>query len=131
MKIHHVEFEEEACCEICMEVVHVHVNKRCPVCKELFAGTSINGPIIEELDGANYSSCNGTYECEECDAKFQILWYGDPFPSWDEDGLTRPWWNGLVMEITPNRPAIPWEYLIKVGEKLVGYPCRTAGNPYP
>ena len=62
-----VNLEEEICCEICMEVVHFHIEE-CPVCGATSAETNFFGSVSECID-----EDEGKFTCGECDSEFQII----------------------------------------------------------
>ena len=62
-----IDLEEEICCEICMEVIHCHIEE-CPVCGVTSAGTS----IYESISDCIYYN-DGKFTCEECNSEFQII----------------------------------------------------------
>ena len=64
--LYNVEFYSEICCEDCMEVIHNHFD--CPICRRVEASTSIYESIRELIE---YST--GTFNCEECGAKFKMI----------------------------------------------------------
>jgi hypothetical protein len=51
-------------CDWCKEIAHNHFD--CPVCKSLYAGTSVYGDMNDLLDVGE------AFECEECRAKFTL-----------------------------------------------------------
>lgn len=62
-----VNLEEEICCEICMEVVHFHIEE-CPVCGATSAETNFFGSVSECAE-----EDDGKFTCTECDSEFQII----------------------------------------------------------
>lgn len=62
-----VNLEQEICCEMCMEVVHFHIEE-CPVCGATSAETNFFGSVSECIH-----EDEGKFTCKECDSEFQII----------------------------------------------------------
>ena len=62
-----INLEEEICCEICMEVVHFHIEE-CPVCSATFAATNFFGSVSDCI-----REDDGKFTCKDCNSEFQII----------------------------------------------------------
>ena len=63
-----VDFDEEICCDLCLEVVHFHMDE-CPVCLKKRPGTNQYQSVLDCIEDG------GAFTCEECNSKFKILEY--------------------------------------------------------
>lgn len=65
-----VDFEQEVCCDMCQEVVHVHFDSCCPVCGTVRSGTNLYHSVSDCI-----KEDDGVFACGECNSSFKILNY--------------------------------------------------------